>query len=208
MSQVAKSHYEFGRYTSQERWQSYWHQIDEVLKFSPQNVLVIGVGDAIVPKCLEALGCQVTTFDFDANLEPNITGDITNIDKYVSEGEFDVILCSQVLEHIEFGFLASTYAKLYSIANIGVIISLPYCHRFLLSLTLNVANIFKMKSSYHFPRFWKSWVFDGEHYWEVGPRNLSLRKITKILLNVSPDLRVFSVKSFPYHMFFVANKPR
>lgn len=136
--QVTKSHYAFSQYASQERWQSYWHQIDEVLKLSPQNVLVVGVGDAIIPKCLEAMGCQVTTFDYDANLKPNIVGDLKNIDKYVSEGDFDVILCSQVLEHMEFRFLASTFAKLYAISNVGVVISLPYCHRFLVSLNLNV----------------------------------------------------------------------
>lgn len=42
--QVEKSHYDFTRYMSRARWQSLWHQLDEVLQLHPARVLELGPG--------------------------------------------------------------------------------------------------------------------------------------------------------------------
>lgn len=40
--QVEYSHYEFAGYVNKQRWISIWHQLDEVIKLNPKNVLEIG----------------------------------------------------------------------------------------------------------------------------------------------------------------------
>ena len=50
--QVEKEHYEFLSYLDKARWNSYYHQIEEVLKSDSKSALIIGKGDGIVPNIL------------------------------------------------------------------------------------------------------------------------------------------------------------
>ena len=52
MIQIENEHYSFNKYTEFPRWVSYWHQIDENLKFKLNSVLIIGIGDDIVQRTL------------------------------------------------------------------------------------------------------------------------------------------------------------
>ena len=45
--QVEKAHYEFNSYMSKERWISVWHQLDEIQKLKPENVLEVGPGPGL-----------------------------------------------------------------------------------------------------------------------------------------------------------------
>lgn len=103
--------YSFEIYMSDGRWSSYYRQIDEIKKIEINeerglNVLVIGVGDGVVPLLIKLFcNCTITTYDYDKELSPDITGDILELSKHTKE-PYDIILCCQVLEHIpypEFG---------------------------------------------------------------------------------------------------------
>lgn len=41
--QVDKKHYNFEKYCGPDRWASYYHQIDEVVKLNPKNILEVGI---------------------------------------------------------------------------------------------------------------------------------------------------------------------
>ena len=67
MSQV----YKFHQYDYKDRWVSYWHQIDEVLKLEPKTVLEIGIGNGLVTEYLKKHGVEVKTLDIEKKLNPN-----------------------------------------------------------------------------------------------------------------------------------------
>lgn len=103
--QVKSEHYMFKSYVSSERWDSYYYQIRETLECeNARRVLVIGVGDGIVPSIIKMMNdkIDVDTFDIDGTLNPNICGDITQLSLKIKQ-KYDVIVCCQVCEHIKFG---------------------------------------------------------------------------------------------------------
>jgi hypothetical protein len=52
--QVEPAHY-LKSYDTKGRFISYWHQIDEIFKLSPENVLEIGIGNRFVSDYLKKL---------------------------------------------------------------------------------------------------------------------------------------------------------
>ena len=63
-------------YLSEYRWSSYWHQIECVLKNVREgDILEIGVGNGTVSNLLKTQ-CNVTTFDVNPDLSPDIVGDV------------------------------------------------------------------------------------------------------------------------------------
>ena len=64
-------------------------------------MLEIGVGNRTVSNYLKENGVDITTFDFDKELKPDIVGDVRDM-KGIKENSFDVIMACEVLEHIPF----------------------------------------------------------------------------------------------------------
>lgn len=62
MVQVPKSHYDFMKYESSERFASYWCQINMVIGLKPMNVLEVGVGPGMASHVL-ARGGPVSILD-------------------------------------------------------------------------------------------------------------------------------------------------
>lgn len=132
--QVDKQHYQFQTYSSERRFVSYYHQVKNVFRFieeeGARTILVIGKGDGVVPKMLEAyselfkLNLKIDTYDFAADLNPTYNADILDMDKVLKK-KYDVIVCCQMLEHIPF---EDAYAALKSMRKNAkfVVMSLPY----------------------------------------------------------------------------------
>ena len=125
--QVSKEHYDFCRYVHLKRWNSYYHQIESTLYLCQNggwnDILLIWVWDWIVVDMLKRNGLNVTTFDFDKNLNPDIVWDVTKIDEIVSK-KYDVVVCCEVLEHIPFEMFETTIKKLSKTTN-NMVLSLP-----------------------------------------------------------------------------------
>ena len=107
------------------RFIHYYQQINHILKLNPKSVLEIGPGDYTVTDFLRRKGIKVKTFDNDKLLNPDYIGDIRNIN--IKE-KFDLVLLSEVLEHVKFEYFEKIVRKLSEISKKWVVISLPYPH--------------------------------------------------------------------------------
>jgi hypothetical protein len=96
--QVPREHYDWPTYNIKGRWSSYWHQLDEVVATRAETCVEIGVGPGIIRHALAHAGISVTCVDIDPGLGVDRQGDILSLP--CSDGEFDVVLCAQVLEHL------------------------------------------------------------------------------------------------------------
>jgi len=178
------------------RWLSYYHQISEVLELAgrqpktfdvmsssddpPPKVLLIGIGDGITPAILTIYGMQVTTFDITDTLSPDVLGDVKEIDRHFQRNSYDVIVCCQVLEHLEYSFFESILKQFQLIAP-TVVLALP-CNK--IPLFTGVVGLPGMLLWLHlsFKRI-KQKMSHSSHLWEVGTKGCSTSQIRNVIKN-------------------------
>lgn len=204
--QVDKSHYEFARYLHKRRWVSMWHQLDEVLKFHPKNVLEIGPGPGIFKATAGALGLHVETLDLDPNLNPDHVASV--FDMPFKNGAFDVVCAFQMLEHLPFEDSRRAFREMARVARTAIVISLPdAATRWPISVYLPVIGMVhllvprpRLRAPVH--------EFDGEHYWEINKSKYSLKTVCAELFGLDSIYikSTYRVPEHPYHRFFVLKK--
>ncbi|MBI2029375.1 hypothetical protein HYT02_03095 [Candidatus Gottesmanbacteria bacterium] len=207
--QVREDHYSFKTYLPLERWISYYHQIQNIMKIKYSinkrnlKILVIGVGDNIVPKALSELGLSVKTLDLDKSLKPDYIQVLPQIN--ISE-KFDFILCSQVLEHVEFADAEKSIQKFSGICNY-LIVSVPNRSiSFSISIKLWFFDAKKLMLSVMNP-FRFQVKKDGQHYWEIGDGIHTKNSVIDIADSSGFDCQnEYRINEFPYHHFFVFKK--
>jgi SAM-dependent methyltransferase len=199
--QVGAGFYDFESYITRERWQSYWYQIRAVMRYKPQTVLEIGCGTGATTQMLRRLGVAVTTFDFDANLNPDIRGDVREIEALAGTRSYDLVCAFQVLEHIPYSDFAPTLASLGRVARNNVVISLPHWGY---PVELR-AQFLKKRFSFSLSRKMTrpmEWQFDGQHYWELGTRGHSLKQVQRRVAAELTILESYFCPDYSYHYFF------
>lgn len=196
----------FHQYDYLSRWVSYWHQIDEVLKMDPKNVLEIGIGNKTVTDYLKKQGVAVTTLDINPKLKPDIVGSVLKIP--VADGFFDVILCAEVLEHLSFDDFENCLKELKRVACRGVVLSLPHFGP-TLTLSFKIPFIRQIKIAwkvpYH-PKHQSKYQFNGGHQWEIGKKKYTLSKVRNIIKKHFQIERNFIPWENQYHHFFILEK--
>jgi ubiquinone/menaquinone biosynthesis C-methylase UbiE len=193
------------QYVYKERFISFWHQIDEILRLEPVHLLEIGVGNKLVSSYLKDVGVNVTTLDIDLRLDPLVVGTVDKL-PFINES-FDAVACFQVLEHISFEQLPLTLAEFHRIARKDVVISLPDVER-AYPFHIHVPRLGEFKRIITIPRLRKlNHQFDGEHFWEIGKRQYPLSLIQKQMedagFRIANTYRVFENL---YHRFFLLEK--
>ena len=209
--QVDKEHYSFSNYSSERRYISYYHQINNMMQLinghGAKKILIAGKGDGVVQKILEAynellnLDLTIKTFDFAQDLNPDFLGDLVEIEKIVAE-KFDIILCCQVLEHIPLEEALSVLSQMKKIARF-VIISVPY-KAITVRGTLKIPLIKEFEYCIKIP-IWdsKTGMVDDRHFWEIG-FNISLKKLINKIRGLGYDiLSSYVVKKDGFKYFFV-----
>ena len=200
MKQVDSLHYQFTAYTSKERFSSFWHQVNEVLKFQPKTVLEIGPGPGIVTNILRSQGVKVTTVDFADDVGADVIASV--LDLPFSEKSFDVIVCCQVLEHIEFSTFSRALAEIHRVSTHGAVISLPQVSKYW-PFFIYVPKVGAIRFGLNMHILPQKHIFDGEHYWEIGKKNFPLRKILTLIRNRFSQVYHFRNWDNPYHHFFI-----
>ena len=201
--QVPKLYY-FKNYDDKDRWMSYWHQIDCVLKTGGKKVLEVGIGNGLVSDHLRKMGLDVTTVDIDPDLNPDKICSVTQLSKIFELNSFDTILCAEVLEHMPFEYFEKALDELHAVSKSWVILSLPYHGlKVAVSLYLSKMGAKSICAKAPFPTRHK---FDGHHYWEIGKRGFLPKRIVKILERKFTISERFVSPEDPYHLFFALRR--
>lgn len=203
--QVENHHYSFKNYIFLERWISYWYQLIEIFEVrNISNILDIGPGTNLLRHVLSEHNANVKyqSLDIDESLKPDIVGSVTSIP--VPDESFDCVTAFQILEHIRFEDFETALKEIRRVTKNKVIISLPH---FGPQFTFQLKIPFLPKIQFAFKIPWPSrLVFNGQHYWEVGRKGYSPKKIRKVIENHFVIEKEFIPFEYQYHRFYVLNK--
>jgi hypothetical protein len=169
--QVNKSYYSLKSYLAPKRLSTYCLLLLEVASLDPKKILEIGPGNYFLTKTLKFLKYNVKTLDFDPQIKPDYVMDVSSdeILNLKKEG-FDLVVASEVLEHIQYKDFVKTLRNLRIITP-RLLLTLPYTRVGAMFLYLEfIVPLFKkwvsLQKEVYYKR--KKHQFTGEHYWEIG----------------------------------------
>jgi SAM-dependent methyltransferase len=172
--QVGAAHY--GRkYMTLPRVMSCWQQAKYVAQCGGKSVLEVGLGAGLTGWLLEKWGLDVVSLDLDAALSPSLAGDIIRLP--IADHAVDTVLAAETLEHLPFEEFRPALCELARVARGHVIITIPY-RTIGLAIGLNLPFIEPLFTSFGLP-YRTTNRFDGQHYWEMGRRGFSRRRVRK-----------------------------
>jgi hypothetical protein len=198
----------FTAYVSKARIISYWHQIDEVVKSNPKNILEIGVGSNFVGLLLSSKNYNVITYDLEPALGPIVAGSVTQLP--FKPNSFDTVLCCQVLEHLPFELFNRCLLEIRSICRNVLVLSLPDKTP-ALSGVLRMPNFIFWDFLFTLPFAIREPLQSSEkHFWEIGRWGFPFKRIRGEIRGAGYFIiKSYRVPEFPYHRFFIAqpNEP-
>lgn len=202
--QVCRDHYVGAAYRFQDRWNSYWHQLQLVDCLAPQTVLEVGPGDGTVTRELRARDVEVTTLDIAPDLAPDLLGSVTQIP--LPDNSVDIVLAAEILEHIRYEDVEGALREIARVARHGAVISLPH-PGYVFSVILKVPLVRRREIFIQVPFFWKKHRFNGEHYWELGKKGYKPHRfIGDAALAGLTLVRMEKFADDPAHRFFLLAK--
>ena len=169
--QVRHDYYRQPKYGNVERFISYQHQIATLRDSGVSNVLLIGVGDGLVPFYLkEVLGINVTTCDIDPELQPDIVADVRNLP--CADASYDAVAVFEVLEHLPFEDFPGILAEISRVSKGAAYISLPYRNvAFEVLIKFPYIRTLLKRPWLHFiikkPIKFLGFEYSKQHYWEI-----------------------------------------
>jgi ubiquinone/menaquinone biosynthesis C-methylase UbiE len=203
MKQVDKEAYQFSSYAHVGRFVSYYHQLDEVVKFGQKTVLEVGVGDGVFRDYIKNnTSIAYTSVDIAEDLHPDVVGSVTKLP--FKDSAFDVVCAFEVLEHISFDQFEVAIHEIARVARCGAVLSLPHFGP-PVQFFLKIPFLKPIQCSFKIP-FARSHVFNGQHYWEVGKKGYSPRHIRNVLARSFIVEKEFVPFQNQYHHFYVLRK--
>jgi hypothetical protein len=172
-----------------------------------RRILVVGPGQGLDTAVLRWRGYEVVTFDIDTTFQPDVIGSVHDM-KVFSDREFDAVIASHVIEHLPMAYLDEALRELARVARFALVY-LPTTGRPVAltlspgfrglrwSLIFDVYNWFK-KPDPNRPVFCKA-----QHYWEIGRRGFSRRKVVRLLSRHFRILDQYRNKDWLLSMNFV-----
>jgi SAM-dependent methyltransferase len=194
-------------YFTHHQFISFAEQIRLVRSLNEKNILEIGIGNGIVSDFLKKAGFNVTTFDINANLGPDIVGSILDLTEIFQESKFDLVLCAEVLEHMPFKYFEQAISNVAHTTRKYVILTLPRSQRLIVDIQFSI-KLAKLKPIHNsiILTIPKSKI-PPEHHWELNSsKETKLRKINLIL---NKYFTIFDSNRFhfrSYHHYFVLKK--
>jgi SAM-dependent methyltransferase len=185
MTQIPSDYYFSNKSLSLDRFISYFYQLDAIRKSNPQSILLIGVGDNVVPYVLKRNNkYKVTTLDYDARFESDIVGDIRSLP--FSNKSFDMICAFEVLEHIPYEDLDTALKEIARVAKKNVVISVPHRRTgFEMAFKFPfIRSLFKrdfLRIAIRFPIRFPGFAISRQHHWEIDGQTTRLRNFRMAL---------------------------
>ncbi len=200
--QVSAKHYNFDRYFFPGRWMSYYYQTKEISQRSDiKTVLDIGPGTTFLHDVLKIHRPDITykTLDLAKDVNPDYVGGVTDIP--LNTDAFDLVSAFQVLEHIEYNDVEIALLEMKRVAKKYVFISLPHFGPSV-ELQIKIPFLKRLRMAYKIP-YYKSHKFNGQHYWEIGKKNYSVKKIRCLLKKHFRIIDEYVPFENQYHRFFI-----
>lgn len=205
-AQTDKNHYFNNNYLTIERWNSYFSQINSVLKIrkisgkKQLKVLEIGCGDKVVSDYLKKNDINVTTVDIDHTLNPDFVDSLPKLKRI--KGKYDCVVCFQVLEHLKYEDALSSIRKFKTISKYAVI-SVPK-NDFSLGFYLKIWFLKKINLGITLPLLKSSRLSSPQHLWELGYKEFNEKKLSKDIEKMnSVILEKYQLIENMYHYFIL-----
>lgn len=191
-------------YFSVDHFISIAEQIRLVSSLKRKNILEIGIGNGLVSDFLKKAGLNVTTVDINPNLNPDIVGSITDLAEILQQRKFDIVLCSEVLEHMPFSNFEKAIKNIAVGTNEYAILTLPRCQKIIFDMQFNIKL---PKLPYMEKGLFLSFPqcnVAPEHHWELDSNKITkIENIKKILSKYFIILNYKRIRFRPYHYYFV-----
>ena len=205
LTQVSRDHYFRGGYDDLNRFVSFYYQADAIRKLHAKEILEIGIGNGTLSSYLKNNGYHVTTCDFAKDLSPDYVADIRDLP--FSKPQFDCVVAFEILEHIPFSDLRKAIDSLARTTKKYVVISVPYSSVYL-EFLIRFPFIEKILKQpflrlFLWVPFLSSKFQSREHYWELGRKGFSRKKVRNVLQRKFRIIREFRPPISPHHYFFV-----
>jgi hypothetical protein len=160
-----------------------------------ERILVIGVGQGLDTAVFRWRGYRVTTFDIDETFKPDLIGSCHYMPMF-SDGQFDVVIASHVLEHLPVPYLDTALSE---IARVGrfALVYLPVAGRHSSMRVIPGALSVDLSLIVDFLPFWRKpdgvtpRYCEGQHYWEIGLRGFRKRDLIRRFSAEFDVLRVY-----------------
>jgi len=167
-------------------------------------VLEVGIGNGIVCDALGNLGFSVTTLDIDPALRPTVVGSVTKMP--FPAASFDFLLVAEVLEHLPFEDFSRALSEIHRVTARYAYVTLPHAGAVFLDVC-ELPLLPHLQLFFKLPFFWSRHVFNGEHYWELGKRGYSVRRIRREILRAGFHIVKSGIYSQdPAHYYFLLTK--
>jgi len=197
------SNYFNDHYFSYEQVVTQSEQIRYVINSGKQKILEIGKGNGFVSDFLKKAKREVITFDLNANLAPDVCGDIMDLNKIFKKNEFEFVLCAEVLEHLPFSSCEQAIRDISQITSECALITLPRAQKTILDFQF-ILKVPKMRYK-EGGIYWskgKQPVL-REHHWELDSSDeTSLKKVKAIINLYFSAMEIRRIRYCPHHYFF------
>ena len=203
--QVDKTHYSFEKYFYPGRWMSYWYQTKEISsKADITSVLDVGPGTTFMHDILKIHrpDIEYKTLDIAQDIQPDFIGEVTAIP--LPDDSYDAVTAFQVLEHIQFSDFEPALLEMRRISRKYVFLSLPHFGTSI-ELQFRIPPFKRVQFFFKIPRP-KTHVFGGQHYWEIGKKGYSPKKIRDIMQKHFIILNEYVPFENQYHHFYIMEK--
>jgi ubiquinone/menaquinone biosynthesis C-methylase UbiE len=202
IKRIDKEHYDFSKYVNKDRFMSYYYQLKFIYEIKPKNILEVGCGNKFLKNILKD-HFNYKTLDIDSKLNPDYLGNVMEMP--LKNSSFDLICCFQVLEHLPFHDFEKSLKELFRVSKRDVLISLPFS-KIDLKAEIKLPFLKNKRIKMCISRFYKEHKFDGQHYWEIGKKGYSLKKIKTIIKKYFIIEKIINPYENTYHIFFKMRK--
>lgn len=170
------------------------------------SILEVGKGNGFVSDFFKKANFAFKTFDINKTLEPDLVGNILDLNEVV-DFDVDIILCSEVLEHLDFELFEASLEQLSLTTSKYVIITLPEFKKFFgFNLQLRLPK-FERFSIPLFLRFRANKELGSGHFWEIDyNENTSRSNVEKVMQKYFKILEKGRFHTTPYHNYYVLEK--
>jgi ubiquinone/menaquinone biosynthesis C-methylase UbiE len=201
--QVNKDAYSFRKYCYPERWSSYYEQLKSVVGLDIKEILEIGCGDGVFREYIKNnTPIKYSSLDIATDLNPDYVGSVTEMP--FEDMKFDCVCAFEVLEHISFEQFGDALMELKRVSKKYVVLSIPHFGP-MIKFELKIPFFSGIRVSFKVP-FPKKHNFNGQHYWEIGKRSYSQKRILTLCEKHFNIIKHYVPFDAPYHHFFILEK--